>query len=119
LSNANHPTLSANHEGEKEKVENMNYKEIRLKCNRFERIILDILYMWQFNRTYFLKEEGGEQFYVDELLEVIGEYAPWSSKDRELPISAVYNTLRWFEKEGLIKRINDDAWEINESILVD
>jgi hypothetical protein len=53
----------------------MNYKEIRLKCNRFERIILDILYMWQFNRTYFLKEKGGEQFCVDELLEVIGEYA--------------------------------------------
>jgi len=67
--------------------------EIRAGCNRFERIILDILYTWQWNKTYSLKESGRELFDMDELLKIIGEYGPWSSKDRELPVSAIYHIL--------------------------
>jgi hypothetical protein len=90
--------------------------EVRARCNRLERIVLDTIITWQWNKVHSLKERGGELFGMDELLEVIGGYGPWSGENRELPVSAIYYILGWFEREGLIKKLDGDNWKICFSV---
>lgn len=93
-------------------MDSPNVDEIRKKCNRLERIVLDTLQTWQWNRKYILKQIGSEPFDIDELLEIISQYGPWTSPERELPLLALYHILGYFEREGLVHKIGDDAWEI-------
>lgn len=87
-------------------------KIVREKLNRFERIIFDTLNVWQLNLHVSWKDEGNETFDLDELMQVISEYGPWTNLERELPTSATENVLRWFVEEGIIRKLGDESWEI-------
>lgn len=84
----------------------------RNELNRFEKIIFDTLVTWQDNWQLDWKQKSNETFDLDELLSVIQEYGPWTNPERELPWSATLSILSWFAREGLIKSLGNNQWEI-------